>query len=86
VIHCMHAGMIPACTYEASVDLGNFGELVKSGTLEAVREACWNIASLPDEDVRSRAMASYEHARAHHTREKFRENYRNYAASVISGL
>jgi len=86
VIHCMHAGMIPACTYESSVDLGNFGELVKSGTVEAVREACWNIASLPDEEVRSRARASYEHARAHHTREKFRENYRNYAASVISGL
>ena len=86
VIHCMHAGMIPACTYEASVDLGDFGELVKSGTVEAVQEACRRIAELPDEDVESRARASYEYARAVHSREKFRENYQNYAASVIAGL
>ncbi len=86
VIHCMHAGMIPACTYEASVDLGNFGELVEDGTVEAVREASRKIAALSDEEVESRARASYEHARLHHTREKFRENYRNYAASVIGRL
>ena len=78
--------MIPACTYEASVDLGDFGELVKSGTVEAVQEACRRIAELPDEDVESRARASYEYARAVHSREKFRENYQNYAASVIAGL
>lgn len=86
VIHCMHAGMIPACTYEASVDLGNFGELVQSGTVEAVQEACRKIASMSDDEVESRARASYEHARTFHTQEKFRENYRKYAASVISRL
>jgi len=86
VIHCMHAGMIPACTYEASVDLGNFGEVVEDGTVEAVQAACRKIASLPDNEVESMARASYEHARTIHTRERFRENYRNYAASVIAGI
>ena len=86
VIHCMHAGMIPACTDGASIDLEDFGELIKSGTVEAVQVACRKIASLSDEEVESRARASYEHARLHHTREKFRENYRNYAASVIGRL
>lgn len=86
VIHCMHAGMIPACTYEASVDLGNFGELVQSGTVDAVQETCRKIAALSDEEVESRARASYDHARANHTRKKFRENYQTFAAVVIAGL
>jgi glycosyltransferase involved in cell wall biosynthesis len=86
VIHCMHAGMIPACTYEASIDLVNFGELVQFGTVEAVQAACRRIASLPDSQVESRARAAYDHARTIHTRERFRENYRNYAASVIARI
>jgi hypothetical protein len=79
----MHAGLIPACTYEASVDLGNFGELVQHGTVEAVQEACRKIAALPDGIAESRARAAYEHVRANHTREKFAEDYRNYAATVV---
>ena len=83
VIHGMHAGMIPLCTREASVDLGSFGMLINNGTVEAVMEAARKFASLPDEEIKCRARAAYEHVRAYHTREQFRKNYRNFAAMIL---
>lgn len=83
VIHCMHAGMIPACTREASVDLGDFGELVESGTVDAVREVCRKISRMDSADIESKARNSYEHARQNHTREKFVENYDKFSNSIV---
>ncbi|KAB2644106.1 MAG: glycosyltransferase [Verrucomicrobia bacterium] len=83
VIHCMHAGMVPLCTYEASVDLNDFGMLIKSGTVEAVMETARAFAALPDEEVQQRAKASYEHVRKVHTRDQFQKNYHEFAARVL---
>jgi hypothetical protein len=33
-------------------------------------------------EVENRARAAYKHVRREHTREKFRENYRNFAAKI----
>lgn len=84
VIHCMHAGMVPLCTYEASVDLGDFGMLIKNGTVEAVMETARAFAALPDQEVQKRAEASYAHVRKHHTRDLFRENYLKFAMSILN--
>ena len=82
VIHCMHAGMLPICTMEASIDLGNFGVHVESGTVEAVQKACRAVAEMPASEVEARALAAYEHVRAVHTRERFRENYGKLAKRI----
>ena len=82
VIHCMHAGMLPICTTEASIDLGEFGVHVESGTVEAVQKACRTVAEMSREDVKSRARGAYEHVRKEHTREKFRENYRKFVGKI----
>ncbi len=82
VIHCMHAGMLPICTTEASIDLTDFGVRVGSGTVEAVQEACRAVAGMPASEAESRARDAYEHVRTVHSREKFRENYRRFAISV----
>lgn len=84
VIHCMHAGMVPLCTREASVDLKDFGMLIKKGTVEAVMETARAFASLPDLEVEERAAASYHHARKVHTRDCFRKNYYEFAAPLLS--
>ena len=86
VIHCMHAGMLPVCTTEASIDLGDFGVHVESGTVEAVQKACRTVADMPASEVEARARGAYEHVRRVHTRERFRENYRIFAASVAEGV
>ena len=84
VIHCMHAGMVPLCTYEASVDLNDFGMLIKNGTIEAVMDTARVFAALSDQEVQQRAEASYEHVRKHHTRDRFRENYSKFALDVLT--
>lgn len=83
VIHCMHAGMIPICTREASVDLGDFGLLIKNGTVEAVMEAAQAFALLPDKEMKQRVKASYEYVRKVHTRDQFQKNYSRFAAKVL---
>ena len=83
VIHAMHAGMVPLCTHEASVDLGDFGMLIKSGTVETVIEAVRAFASLSDEEAEQRARASYAHARREHARESFLINYRKFAGNLV---
>ena len=84
VIHCMHAGMVPICTRESSVDLGDFGMLINKGTVEAIMEAARKFASLSGEEVQERAKKSYDHVRKFHTRECFRKNYHEFAARVLS--
>lgn len=84
VIHCMHAGMVPLCTEESSVDLCDFGVAIRSGDVESVKNAAEHLSSLSDSEVNGRARASYEHARRHHTRELFAVNYANYAGRILS--
>ncbi|MBM3857437.1 MAG: glycosyltransferase [Verrucomicrobia bacterium] len=84
VIHCMHAGMVPLCTYEASVDLNDFGMLIKNGTVEAVIETARAFAALPDQEIEERARASYEHVRKFHTRDCFQKNYYEFATKLLS--
>lgn len=83
VIHCMHAGMIPVCTREASVDLEDFGVLIKEGSVSAVQEAVRKIASMSASEVEQRARGSWLHVRAVHTKEQFSKNYAAFASSLI---
>jgi|688.fasta_scaffold318605_2 hypothetical protein len=84
VIHCMHAGLLPICTRETSVDLEDFGILIESASVDAVRAACKNVAGMTNDEIGRKARAAYNHARAVHTREKFKENYRAFAASIAA--
>ena len=86
VIHCMHAGMLPICTTEASIDLVNFGVHVGSATVESVQKACREVAGMPAVVVEQRARGAWEHVRREHTREKFRENYRKFALRITEGI
>lgn len=86
VIHCMHAGMLPVCTTEASIDLLDFGVHVGSGTVDAVQQACRAVADMHAGEVEARARRAYEHVRQVHTRERFREEYRRFAGEVVEGI
>lgn len=86
VIHCMHAGMVPLCTREASVDFHDFGILIQQGNVEGVIQAARRFASLTDQEVDGRARASYDHVRTHHTRDQFRKNYHDFAAMILKTM
>jgi len=86
VIHCMHAGMVPICTREASVDLMDFGVLINEGSVQAVQDACRAFAAMTDQEVEIRSHRAYEHARAVHTREQFAKNYRAFVAKITQHI
>jgi glycosyltransferase involved in cell wall biosynthesis len=82
VIHCLHAGLLPACTHESSVDLGAFGVLIEEGSVEAVRSAAATISAFSPTEIETRARAAWEHARSAHTRALFKLNYGRFASEL----
>jgi len=86
VIHCMHAGLLPICTRETSVDLEGFGLPIQAGTVGAVQEACRKLACMPDGEVERRARGAYDHARLVHTRARFRQNYEAFASAAANEI
>lgn len=84
-IHGIHAGLLPICTRETSVDLMDFGVGVDSIRIEDIRSICRRAASLPASEVEKRARAGYAHVRRFHTRPAFEENYRRFAESLVGG-
>ena len=86
VIHCMHAGLLPACTREASIDLDDFGVAIAEGSVDAVRSAARQITDMSAQEVEVRARRAWEHVRRVHTREQFRKNYGMFARQVAGSL
>jgi glycosyltransferase involved in cell wall biosynthesis len=83
VISCMHTGLIPVVSHETSVDTQSFGFVLRDCSIESIAESVRSLAGLPEEDLRGRARAAWEYARANHTREKFAEEYRKVALTII---
>lgn len=86
VIHCMHAGMVPACTQASSVDLFDFGFPIEDATVESVSSAARTISALPAAEIEERARAAWEHVRYHHTRQTFRSSYNEYVRQTVAAL
>ncbi len=86
VIHGMHAGLLPACTAEASVDLGDFGVWISALDVAAVAASARQIAALSASELEARSRLAYDHARQHHTRNTFSGAYRALAGRIASTL
>jgi len=86
VIHCMHAGMVPICTREASVDLMDFGIQIMDSSVAAVQDACRTFSSLDPAEIQIRSQKTLGHVREHHTREHFKKNYKCFAERITRGL
>ena len=83
---CMHAGLLPVLTREASVDLSaETGVLLREATVECVRDAVGGVAALPAAELERRSRAGWEWARAHHTREVFAARFRAFAEDLVAG-
>jgi len=82
VITCMHAGLIPVVSYESSVDVEEFGVLLKDSTISEVRSALEQFSTLETVQLKRMSRQSWEYARNNHTRETFADSFRQ----VISGI
>jgi glycosyltransferase involved in cell wall biosynthesis len=84
VATCMHAGIIPLVSYESSVDVGDdFGVILKSSSIEAIKDTVRKISSLPAQELEQMARRAWEFARAHYTKEKFAEEFRKVLTKSI---
>lgn len=84
VISCMHGGLIPVVTPEASVDVSpGFGVILRRPTVEEIRSEARALAARPVEELRTMARGAWEHAREHHTRPVFQREYRRFVQRLV---
>lgn len=82
-ITCLHAGLIPIVSYEASVDVHDFGYVLKACTTEEIQNVVRTVASLPEGELRQMSRRAWEFARANHTRAKFAQEYRRVISEIV---
>lgn len=83
VVSTMHAGLIPIISRESGVDVHDFGVVLRENTVAEIKKAASDIATLPTEILRARAVATWRYARNHHTRDSFSSAYKNFVSSII---
>jgi glycosyltransferase involved in cell wall biosynthesis len=83
VICCMHGGLIPIVTREASVDVQDFGFETRSDAIEDIMTEVCRVSELPAAELATRARAAWEHVRTVHTREHFLRVWRRYARDEL---
>ncbi len=83
VITCMHAGLVPLVTREASVDLVDFGLEIPDASVESVRDTMATLSAKPIDELRRQALAAREHVRGHHTKASFARDHRRVMESIV---
>lgn len=83
-ITCMHAGIIPLLTREASVDIDNeCGLLLQDTSVEGIIRAVEEISNLPESRLQQLARNAWSRARTMHTRERFASEYSRFVSEVL---
>jgi hypothetical protein len=83
-VTCLHAALVPVVTREVGVDVGpELGVVLGEASVGAIRDAVGGLARLPADRLRAMARAGWEHARAHHTRERFAAEYRRQMLAIL---
>ncbi|MGD1874995.1 MAG: glycosyltransferase [Mastigocoleus sp.] len=85
VIGCMHAGLIPIVSYEASVDIASdYGIVLKHSSITEIKESVEKIANSSPKILKRMAKNSWDFARVNHTQEKFAQVYKDTINQIAS--
>lgn len=85
VVTCLHAGLIPIVSRESGVDIpSEVGTVLAECSVAEIRRAARAVAELPAATLARMAEAAWTYARAHHTREKFAEDYRRAVLAILA--
>ncbi len=82
-ITCIHGGLIPILSEQASVDVADFGVVLRDNTVEEIKEAVRKVSRLPTDQLKTRAHDAWTYMRDNHTREIFAKDYRRYVDEVL---
>jgi len=83
VITCLHGGLIPVVTREASVDVEDFGTELPEASVGAIVASVQDLAVRPVAELATRSRVAWEFARRRHTRESFEAAYRRFVSKVL---
>lgn len=86
VVTGLHASLIPIISYQSGVDVGEFGLILKSSSIEEIKDSIRMVSDLPAQELKLRARKAWEFARKNHTREKFADEYRKAVENIISSF
>jgi hypothetical protein len=85
VVTCLHAGLLPVVTPEVGVDIpAGTGVVVEVPTVDALRAVIVELGARPAAELAARARRCWEHAREHHTRERFAEVHRRQLLEILA--
>jgi len=84
-VTCMHAGLIPIASYESGVDIApECGIILRTSTIEEIKEAVSRIANLPTGVLRDMSEATARFAQTTHNQRNFAETYRRIVRTLIA--
>jgi glycosyltransferase involved in cell wall biosynthesis len=83
VLNCMHAGLIPVVSYESGVDVGDYGVMLDSCSIDAIGQAVTDLSGRSADDLKSMSYESWRFVNAHHTREQFAKAYRDFVEKLL---
>ncbi len=70
-LSCMHMGLIPILSFEASVDTETFGVILKENSIDEIRRVVNDMSARPAQELTERGRAAWDYARLHHTKASF---------------
>lgn len=83
-ITCMHAGIIPVLSREASVDIDeDCGRMLATCSVGEIVDTVRKLSALPGESLEKLARNAWERARATHTRERFAQVYDEFVSRIL---
>ena len=83
VITCMHGGLIPIVSLENSIDVGDFGMLLKNNTIDEVQRTIESFTLLPDNKLIKMRKDAYNYANTKHTLKSFKKEFKKVLESNL---
>ncbi len=84
-ITCMHAGIIPLLSRQASVDTGGSGAILGNSAIPTIQQAVRQLSTQPATTLEQQARLARETARNNHTREIFAAEYERFVSRTLLG-
>lgn len=84
VITALHAGLIPIVTRQSGVSVEQFGIELKTASVPEVMKSVKTLTELPEEELRTKAIGAWSYARAHHSKETFKNAYASFIDAIIN--
>lgn len=83
VVTCLHAGLIPIVSYESSIDVHDFGFLLRDCSVNEIERSVRTASQLSPAELRERSRKAWEYARSYYTRENYVVCYRDFVGNVL---